>query len=222
MDCTSALRDRQQHQKVSFQNGTQISVRTPSTVANGTTQATDSFQYINTGLTINITPRVSGNNVFMEIQQQNSSAVPNSDKNNPNPNISQNTQQTTVMVANGDTMLLSGLFIDTASKGTDGLPLLSTIPVFGGLFGTQSWNSSRSELIMLVTPRVMATVEDTRGIVDELRRKMSDTEALLPYVGTREMPTSGDLRKEVQAQRNAEKIPLEFNQSLKVQPGVSQ
>lgn len=210
------------NQKVSFQNGTQISVRTQSTVANGTTQATDSFQYINTGLTINITPRVSGNNVFMEIQQQNSSAVPNSDKNNPNPNISQNTQQTTVMVANGDTMLLSGLFIDTASKGTDGLPLLSTIPVFGGLFGTQSWNSSRSELIMLVTPRVMATVEDTRGIVDELRRKMSDTEALLPYVGTREMPTSGDLRKEVQAQRNAEKIPLEFNQSLKVQPGVSQ
>jgi len=210
------------NQKVSFQNGTQISVRTQSTVANGTTQATDSFQYINTGLTINITPRVSGDNVFMEIQQQNSSAVPNSDKNNPNPNISQNTQQTTVMVANGDTMLLSGLFVDTATKGTDGLPLLSTIPVFGGLFGTQSWNSSRSELIMLVTPRVMATVEDTRGIVDELRRKMSNTEALLPYVGTREMPTSGDLRKEVQAQRNAEKIPVEFNQSLKVQPGVSQ
>lgn len=210
------------NQKVSFQNGTQISVRTQSTVANGTTQATDSFQYINTGLTINITPRVSGDNVFMEIQQQNSSAVPSADKNNPNPNISQNTQQTTVMVANGDTMLLSGLFVDTATKGTDGLPLLSTIPLFGGLFGTQSWSSNRSELIMLVTPRVMATVEDTRGIVDELRQKMSNTEALLPYVGTRELPTSGDMRKEVQAQRNSEKIPLEFNQSLKVQPSSSQ
>lgn len=210
------------NQKVSFTNGTQISVRTQSTVASGTTQATDSFQYINTGLTINITPRVSGDNVFMEIQQQNSSAVPNADKNNPNPDISQNTQQTTVMVANGDTMLLSGLFVDTATKGTGGLPLLSTIPLFGGLFGTQSWSSNRSELIMLVTPRVMATVEDTRGIMDELRQKMSNTEIMLPQVGTRELPTSGQARKDVEAKRNAEKIPLEFNQSLKVQPGVSQ
>jgi general secretion pathway protein D len=117
---------------------------------------------------------------------------------------------------------LSGLFVDSASKGTDGLPLLSTIPLLGGLFGTQSWNSSRSELIMLVTPRVMATVEDTRGIVDELRQKMSNTETLLPYVSTRELPTSGEARKEIQAQRNAEKIPLEFNQSLKVQPNTSQ
>ena len=210
------------NQKVSFTNGTQISVRTQSTIANGTTQATDSFQYINTGLTINITPRVSGGNVFLEIQQQNSSAVPNADKKNPNPDISQNSQQTTVMVANGDTMLLSGLFVDTATKGTDGLPLLSTIPIFGGLFGTQSWSSNRSELIMLVTPRVMATVDDTRGIVDELRQKMSNMEALVPYVGTRELPTSGEVRKELQAQRNAERIPLEFNQPLKVQPGVSQ
>ena len=210
------------NQKVSFTNGTQISVRTQSTVANGTTQATDSFQYINTGLTINITPRVSGDNVFMEIQQQNSTAVPNADTNNPNPDISQNTQQTTVMVANGDTMLLSGLFVDTATKGTDGLPLLSTIPVFGGLFGTQSWKSNRSELIMLVTPRVMATVDDTRGIMDELRQKMSNTEALLPQVGTRELPTSGSVRKELQAKRNAEKIPLEFNQPPKVQPDTSQ
>ena len=210
------------NQKVSFQNGTQISVRTQSTVASTTTAATDSYQYINTGLTINITPRVSGSNVFLEIQQQNSSAVPNADKNNPNPDISQNTQQTTVMVANGDTMLLSGLFVDTATKGTDGLPLLSTIPLLGGLFGNQSWSSNRSELIMLVTPRVMATVEDTRGIVDELRQKMSNTETLLPYVGTRELPTSGDARKALQAQRNAETIPLEFNQSFKVQPNNAQ
>ncbi|MEO7254029.1 MAG: secretin N-terminal domain-containing protein [Casimicrobium sp.] len=206
------------NQKVSFTNGTQISVRTQSTVANGTTQATDSFQYINTGLTINITPRVSGNNVFLEIQQQNSNALPNADKNNPNPDISQNSQQTTVMVANGDTMLLSGLFIDTASKGTDGLPLLSTIPVFGGLFGNQSWSSNRSELIMLVTPRVMASVEDTRGVVDELRQRLGNIETILPQVGTRELPTASEARQELKQRRAAEAIPSEFNQSLKVQP----
>ena len=58
--------------------------------------------------------------------------------------------------------------------------------------------------------------------MDELRQKMSNTEALLPQVGTRELPTSGSVRKELQAKRNAEKIPLEFNQPLKVQPDTSQ
>jgi general secretion pathway protein D len=210
------------NQKVSFTNGTQISVRTQSSVATGTTQATDSFQYVNTGLTINITPRVSGNNVFLEIQQQNSNAVANADSKNPNPDITQNSQQTTVMVANGDTMLLSGLFIDTSSKGTDGFPVLSTIPLLGGLFGSQSWSSNRSELVMLVTPRVMATVEDTRGVVDELRQRMGNIENLLPVVGTRELPTASEAKKDLEARRAAEKIPLEFNQSLKVSPNTTQ
>lgn len=210
------------NQKVSFTNGTQISVRTQSSVASGTTSSTDSFQYINTGLTINITPRVSGNNVFLEIQQQNSNPSSNGDALNPNPNITQNSQQTTVMVGNGDTMLLGGLFLDKSGSGTGGLPLVSTIPLLGGLFGNQTWSSQRSELVMLVTPRVMATVEETRGIVDELRQRMGTIESLLPAVGTRELPTAAEARKEVQARRNAERIPLEFNQSLKVQPDTSQ
>ena len=209
------------NQKVSFTNGTQISVQTQSSVQTTTTAATNSFQYINTGLTINITPRVSGSNIFLEIQQQSSTAGALRDG-NPNPDITQNSQQTTVMVSNGDTMLLSGLFVENGSKTSSGLPLLSTIPVVGGLFGSQNWSSSRSELVMLVTPRIMATVEDTRGVVDELRQRMGNIENILPGVGTRELPTSGDARKELQAQRNAEKIPLEFNQSLKVTPNTVQ
>ncbi len=209
------------NQKVSFTNGTQISVRTQTSVATTTTSSTDSFQYINTGLTINITPRVSGNNVFLEIQQQNSNPSSNGDSLNPNPNITQNSQQTTVMVGNGDTMLLGGLFIDKSGNGTGGLPVVSTIPFLGGLFGKQTWSSQRSELVMLVTPRVMASVEETRGVVDELRQRMGNIENMLPSVGTRELPASAEARKEAQARRMAEKIPLEFNQSLKVQPGIA-
>ena len=208
------------NQKVTFTNGTQISVQTQTSVQTTTTAATNSFQYINTGLTINITPRVSGSNVFLEIQQQSSTAGALRDG-NPNPDITQNSQQTTVMVGDGDTMLLSGLFVENGSKTSSGLPLLSTIPVVGGLFGSQNWSSSRSELVMLVTPRIMATVEDTRGVIDELRRRMGNIENILPSVGTRELPTSGEIRKELQIQRDAESIPLEFNQSLRVQPGAS-
>jgi general secretion pathway protein D len=209
------------NQKVSFSNGTQISVRTQSTAASGTVSSTDSFQYIPTGLTINITPRVSGNNVFLEIQQENSTAGEVSDA-KPNPDITKNSQQSTVMVTNGDTMLLSGLFIENGGKTTSGFPVLSTIPVLGGIFGSQGWNSNRSELVMLVTPRVMSTVEETRGVVDELRQRMGSIEAILPQVGTRELPTGSDARQDLKQRRAAEAIPSEFNQSLKVQPNNAQ
>lgn len=205
------------NQKVSFSNGTQISVQTQTSVATGTTSATNSYQYIPTGLTINITPRVSGNNVFLDIQQENSTAgAIRAD--NPNPDITKNSQQSTVMVANGDTMLLSGLFVDSGSRSTNGFPVLSTIPILGGIFGSQNWNSNRSELVMLVTPRVMSTVEESRGVVDELRQRMSGIEQLLPQVSTKELPASSEARKAVQDRRNAERIPSEFNQSLKVAP----
>ena len=181
------------NQKVSFTNGTQISVQTQSVAGSAVTGATNSFQYINTGLTIVLTPRVSGDNVFLEIQQQNSTAVARTDG-NPNPDIVQNSQQTTVMVANGDTMLLGGLFLDSSSNGSTGLPLLSTIPLVGGLFGNQSWNSNRSELVMLVTPRIMATTQDTRGVVDEIRKKMQNIESFAPGASTRQLPTSAEDR----------------------------
>ena len=97
---------------------------------------------------------------------------------------------------------------------------LPALPHSDGTFGPL-----RAKLDMAfhnVTPRIMATVEDTRGVVDELRQRMGNVEKILPGVGTRELPTSGDARKELQTQRNAEKIPLEFNQSLKVSPNTVQ
>jgi general secretion pathway protein D len=206
------------NQKVSFTNGTQISVQTQSTAATSSSAAVNSYQYINTGLTINITPRVSGENVFLEIQQQNSNAQARTDG-NPNPDIVQNSQQTTVMVPNGDTMLLGGLFLDSSSSGSSGLPFVSTIPVLGGLFGNQSWNSNRSELVMLVTPRVMASPDQTREVVDDLRKGLAAIEAFAPSAATSALPTSGAVRKLMkQSPQGSASSPLgEFGKSLRVE-----
>jgi len=205
------------NQKVSFSNGTQISVQTQTTVATTTTAAQNSYQYIPTGLTINITPRVSGNNVFLEIQQENSTAG-TIRGDNPNPDITKNSQQSTVMVSNGDTMLLSGLFIESGSRSTSGFPVLSTIPIIGGAFGSQTWNSNRSELVMLVTPRIMSTVEETRGAVDELRRRMEGIERILPVVGTQKLPTAAEDRRALEQGTDRKGLLGEFNHSLKVAP----
>jgi general secretion pathway protein D len=203
------------NQKVTFTNGQQISVRTQTATSTTTTGATDSFQYINTGLSINVTPRVTGSTIQLEIQTQNSTAGTPADG-NPNPPISQTSAQTTVIVGDGDTMLMGGLYVENGGDSSTGLPLLSTIPVVGGLFGSQSWKTSRSELVMLITPRIIATQEDARETVDELRRKLTNVERLAPEVSTKNLPTAlvdKEARKE-----SLRELPSEFNQSLKISP----
>jgi general secretion pathway protein D len=204
------------NQKANFTYGRQISVRTQTATGTTTTGSTDSFQYINTGLNITVTPRVSGSNVYLEIQQQNSTpgdAAPD----NPNPPISQTSSQTSVIVSDGDTMLLGGLYLDNGGNGSTGLPLLSTIPVVGGLFGKQSWKSTRSELVMLITPRILSTTEDARDAVDEMRRKLINIERLVPEVSTSVQPSARRVTKENTSDQSLE-IPGEFTRSLKVSP----
>ena len=204
--------------KATFTSGQQISVTTGTFTTPSITGVTTSntTQYINTGITVNVTPRVSGNNVFLEIQQQTSNATPSAS--GGNPDIDQKSVSTSVMVSNGDTILMGGFIQDKGDKGTAGIPLVSTIPILGGLFGTQTWSSERTELIMLITPRIMATIEETRSVVDELRESMSNIENMLPNVGTRGLPTAAEARQDLQQRRATERIPSEFNQSLKVRP----
>ena len=208
------------NQKATFNSLEQISVTTgtvttPTVTGLNTVNTTNTTQqYISTGITVNVTPRVSGNNVFLEIQQQTSNPTSTSQ----NPNIDSKSVTTNVMVANGDTILMGGFIQDSTTKGTAGIPLVSTIPFLGGLFGNQSSNTDRSELVMLITPRIMATLDDTRSIVDELREQMSGIESIMPQVSTRGLPTAAEARQELKERRAAEKIPNEFNQSLKVLP----
>ena len=210
------------NQKASFVSGQQISVTTgtvttPSSVGVVTANTTSTTQqYISTGITVNVTPRVSGNNVFLEINQQTSNAA--AAPAGTNPNIDTKSVTTTLMVPNGDTILMGGFIQDSTTKGTAGIPFVSTIPVLGGLFGTQTWDSNRSELIMLITPRIMTTIEETRSVVDDLRQSMIGIEANMPQVSTRGLPTASEARQELKERRTAEKIPNEFNQSLKVLP----
>jgi general secretion pathway protein D len=208
------------NQKVTFTNGRQISVRTQTSSGTTTTNSTDSFQYINTGLSIGVTPRITGSTIQLEIQTQNSNAGDPVDG-NPNPPISQTTAQTTVIVSDGDTMLMGGLYLEDGNDSSSGLPFLSTIPVVGGLFGSQKWRTSRSELVMLITPKILSSAEDARDTVDELRRKLGNIERLMPEVSTQGLPTSS-LDKAAKKE-GLLTLPADFNKSLKIPPsGVSQ
>ncbi len=84
--------------------------------------------------------------------------------------------QTIVNVQSGQTMVMGGLIGETKGNTSKGLPLLSRIPIIGGLFGDQSLTNNRTELVMFITPRVVENEHDMKGIIDDLRRRMEKIE----------------------------------------------
>ncbi len=147
-------------------------------VGTGTTQ--NSFtQFLQTGVTLTVTPRVNpGGLVFMEIEQEDSS--PGAAPAGTNPPINNKTLSTEVAVQSGETLILGGLIKQTDRNGKTGLPFISRIPVFGALFGQHTTGSDRQELIVLITPRVVSNPGEARRITDEYLRQFRGIEPLRP------------------------------------------
>ncbi|MBC7625270.1 MAG: type II secretion system secretin GspD [Aeromicrobium sp.] len=158
--------------------GTRISVVTGCSRGSGTGGNTlTTRQYIDTGVLLTVTPRINaGGRVTLDINQEVSSAGASSSN---NPPINTRKAQTTVNVASGETMVLAGLIQKDRGSGTQGIPLLSKIPIIGGLFGTQTFRNNRTELVVLITPTVIASNDEARGVTDELRKKMPSLEHLM-------------------------------------------
>jgi general secretion pathway protein D len=167
------------NEKASINVGDQISVDTGTTTGTGGVTQT-SRSYISTGVILEVTPRINaGGRVTLEINQE-ISTVPPGTAPGTNPNIATRKAKTTVNVASGETMVLAGLIKNDSSSGSQGLPLLSKIPILGGLFGTQSISKNRSELVILITPVVISNSDDSRAVMEELRKKLPGLQSAFP------------------------------------------
>lgn len=89
------------------------------------------------------------------------------------PTISQRLVSATVAVQSGETVALGGLITDNSNRNRNGVPVLSSIPVIGVLFSTRSRVTARTELLVLLTPRVIDSPERARAVSEELRRRLS-------------------------------------------------
>ena len=78
----------------------------------------------------------------------------------------------------GDTVLLGGMIQDQEVDGKTGVPLLSSIPLVGGLFGSTDKSRHRTELIILITPRVLTNPEEAREMTQEYQQKFESLKPL--------------------------------------------
>lgn len=169
------------NEKAEIKIGDRISVQTQSQTGVSTgTGVLNSFQYLETGVLLAVTPRInSGGMVTLDINQE-VSAPGDTPASNPNPNVNTRSAKTSVVVATGDSIVLGGLIRENSRRSTSGLPLLSKIPILGGIFGSQTLALERTELVMLVTPKIVNDISQARQVTEELRQKLPALEGMLP------------------------------------------
>jgi general secretion pathway protein D len=155
-----------------LQVGDEVPVTTQSAVSVTTPGApiVNSVQMQNTGVILSVTPRVNKNGlVQLDISQEVSNSVPTTTSNINSPTIQQRKLSTTVVVKNGDTIALGGLITERRSKGKSGVPYLAKVPLLGALFRDTNNATTRAELILLITPRVMRDDTEFQSAMDDLR-----------------------------------------------------
>ena len=159
-----------------FFSGVEIPV---PTVAEGGTVGTE---YRQTGVSLTFTPTVLDNDQISLTVQPRIREVAAGGANIFGafvPNINERSAATTVELGDGESIAIAGLYRRATSSSNTGIPLLKDIPVWGGLFRTTRDTDRSVELIIVVTPRIVAAVgaQDTatlggvaRSLADGTRR----------------------------------------------------
>ena len=86
-----------------------------------------------------------------------------------------------VAVRSGETLVLGGLIRDNSTTGSSGVPVLHEIPIFGALFGTKTNSGQRTELLVVITPRVVRSDQDAREVSAEMRERMTSFVGYKPF-----------------------------------------
>ena len=131
------------------------------------------IRFRNTGITLEVTPRVNNSGlVTMEIRQEVSNAIRTTSSTINAPTIQKRQIKSTVAINSGQTIVLGGLIRNSETGNASGVPVLQQIPALGKLFGNTSAKNRRTELVVLLTPRVVRNQDDAQKITDEFRKKL--------------------------------------------------
>ncbi len=151
-----------------------ITTRQATDATNTDTVFVNNVEFRDTGVIFEVTPRInSSGSVVLDINQEVSTVAESaSDAETLTPTISQRTISSSVAVDSGETIALGGLFETSRSRGNSGVPVLKDIPGVGKLFGRTSKSAGQTELLVMITPRIVNGTMDARRVTRQLRNRV--------------------------------------------------
>ncbi len=121
----------------------------------GTTTTTLAY-YQDIGIQLYVVPQISGDEKFVNmIIHPVVSSFTQTVGTNAYPRLVTREAETQILMSDGETIVIGGLLKDVKSKSKIGIPILSDIPIFGGLFTRQTTNVSKIDLLIFITARVI-------------------------------------------------------------------
>jgi general secretion pathway protein D len=153
---------------------------------------TQTVEYRDAGIILTVTPRIGERGtVALDVKQEVSDVIPGSSLGpNNSPSFSKREVETSVVLLNNQTLVLGGLIQSKRSYIRSGLPFLSRIPVLGYLFGSTEEIIDKTELLLVITPRVIGTALDAARVTEQMRKVTPELEQSLKLAPPRPPSTA--------------------------------
>jgi general secretion pathway protein D len=136
---------------------------------------TSEVSYKTVSISLTVTPHVneSSNLIAMDVQQAINEIIGQVDALNA-PITANRNAQTSVMVNDGQTIVIGGIIKDNCTRTENAVPVISRIPLIGDLFKSHDYENTKSELMVFLTPHILRTEESVDQVTATQRGKLSD------------------------------------------------
>lgn len=158
--------------------GEQVPIPTGETTTDGGTTV-KTIQYRDTGVLLKVTPHINSSGIIKMEMSQEVSEVGTLDEALDAHSFLTRKAQTSLVIEDGQTIVIAGLMRSKSDSSSSGIPYLRDIPLLGYLFGGMSKDFNKTELIFLVTPRVINTRAEADAITRDFSERVNRIQGLL-------------------------------------------
>ncbi|MEL7485979.1 MAG: type II secretion system secretin GspD [Pseudomonadota bacterium] len=163
------------NQTANLQVGDEVPVvtQTAQAVVDGTAPLVSTVQLRETGVILEVRPRINASGVIvLEVTQEVSDAVATTVAGIETPTIQQRRFTSTVAVPDNGTVALGGLIRETRIDNESGVPLLKDVPLLGHAFKSTNISTMRTELIVFLSPRIIRDYEQSQAAIRHMRDRL--------------------------------------------------
>jgi general secretion pathway protein D len=142
---------------------------------------TQSVEYRDAGVILTVTPRIGEKGTVALDVKQEVNDIGNAEPPTGSRRIIKREAETSVVLVNNQTLVLGGLIRERRSVEDRGIPLLKDIPLLGYVFGAKVRTVQKTELVIVITPRVIGTPLDAARVTEDLLRANPEAAATMRY-----------------------------------------
>lgn len=161
------------HNKANMQVGSSIPILTQGiSNSESNTNVTQNYQYKDVGVILEVTPQITSTDLIaLNVSQEISAKVdPVATDPIQSPSISTRKVESTMTIANGQTMIIGGLIQERVNDSLDSLPLINKIPLLKRLLGSSNVSVERTEILVLITGYIV----NEKSPIEEMIKRYND------------------------------------------------